>query len=77
MINNIIIFATEIVGSSYPMIRKFPNLLYDAVKLAILRKKYEIDSVINQLMCEMPQFEFEKIKGLLLFRIEELKRLER
>lgn len=27
MINNIIIFATEIVGSSYPMIRKFPNLL--------------------------------------------------
>nr|DAG80429.1 MAG TPA: hypothetical protein [Bacteriophage sp.] len=50
---------------------------YDSVKLAILRKKYEIDSVINQLMCEMPQFEFEKIKGLLLFRIEELKRLER
>ena len=28
-------------------------------------------------MREMPQFEFEKIKGLLLFRIEELKRLER
>nr|DAZ09984.1 MAG TPA: hypothetical protein [Caudoviricetes sp.] len=56
---------------------KTKRVKYDAVKLAILRKKYEIDSVINQLMCEMPQFEFEKIKGLLLFRIEELKRLER
>lgn len=55
---------------------KTKRVKYDAVKLAILRKKYEIDSVINQLMCEMPQFEFEKIKGLLLFRIEELKRLK-
>lgn len=56
---------------------KTKRVKYDAVKLAILRKKYEIDFVINQLMCEMPQFEFEKIKGFLLFRIEELKRLER
>ena len=56
---------------------KMNKVKYDSVKLAILRKKYEIDSVINQLMCEMPQFEFEKIKGLLLFRIEELRRLER
>lgn len=55
---------------------KTKRVKYDAVKLAILRKKYEIDSVINQLMCEMPQFEFEKIKGFLLFRIEELKRLK-
>lgn len=56
---------------------KMNKVKYDSVKLSILRKKYEIDSVINQLMCEMPQFEFEKIKGFLLFRIEELKRLER
>lgn len=55
---------------------KTKRVKYDAVKLAILRKKYEIDSVINQLMCEMLQFEFEKIKGFLLFRIEELKRLK-
>lgn len=55
---------------------KTKRVKYDAIKLAILRKKYEIDSVINQLMCEMQQFEFEKIKGFLLFRIEELKRLK-
>lgn len=50
---------------------------YDSVKLAILRKKYEIDTIINKLIGEVSQFEFEQMRMYLLSELEELKALEK
>ncbi len=56
---------------------KMNKVKYDSVKLAILRKKYEIDTIINKLIGEVSQFEFEQMRMYLLFELEELKALEK
>lgn len=56
---------------------KINKVKYDSVKLAILRKKYEIDMIINKLIGEVSQFEFEQMRMYLLFELEELKALEK
>lgn len=56
---------------------KMNKVKYDSVKLAILRKKYEIDTIINKLIGEVSQFEFEQMRMYLLSELEELKALEK
>lgn len=56
---------------------KMNKVKYDSVKLAILRKKYEIDTIIDKLIGEISQFEFEQMRMYVLFELEELKALEK
>lgn len=56
---------------------KLKKVKYDSVKLAILRKKYEIDTIIDKLIGEISQFEFEQMRMYVLFELEELKALEK
>lgn len=55
---------------------KTKRVKYDAVKLAIIRKNYMINEVINDLVRDLPHCDFEKLRFQLTNEIMELQSLK-
>jgi hypothetical protein len=49
---------------------------YDSIKLAIIRKDYEINQAIKNLIKDLPHCEFEDLRFKLLDEIIDLRRLK-
>lgn len=49
----------------------------DAIKLAVIRKNYNINKCINEMIKDLPHFEFENIKYQLMDKIVDLQILNK
>lgn len=55
---------------------KTKRVKYDAVKLEIIRKNYMINEAINDLVRDLPHYDFEKLRFQLTNEIMELQSLK-
>jgi hypothetical protein len=55
---------------------KCKKVKYDFIKLAIIRKDYEINQAIKNLIKDLPHCEFEDLRFKLLDEIIDLRRLK-
>jgi hypothetical protein len=55
---------------------KCKKVKYDSIKLAIIRKDYEINQAIKNLIKDLPHCEFEDLRFKLLDEIIDLRRLK-
>lgn len=55
---------------------KIKKVKYDAIKLAIIQKNYKINQAINELVRDLPHYDFERLKFQLTNEIAELKLLK-
>lgn len=55
---------------------KIKKVKYDAIKLAIIQKNYKINQAINELVRDLPYYDFERLKFQLTNEIAELKLLK-
>lgn len=51
---------------------KTKRIKYDAIKLAIIRKNYSINQAINELVRDLPHYDFERLKFQLTNELAEL-----
>lgn len=50
---------------------------FDTIKLAVIRKNYNINKCINEMIKDLPHFEFENIKYQLMDEIVDLQILNK
>jgi hypothetical protein len=55
---------------------KCKKVKYDSIKLTIIRKDYEINQAIKNLIKDLPHCEFEDLRFKLLDEIIDLRRLK-
>lgn len=55
---------------------KCKKVKYDSIKLAIIKKNYEINQAIKNLIKDLPHCEFEDLRFKLLDEIIDLRRLK-
>jgi hypothetical protein len=56
---------------------KIKKVKYDAIKLAILRKEYLINQAINDLLRDLPHYDFECLRMHLTNELAELHMLKK
>lgn len=55
---------------------KMKKVKYTAKKLAIIRKRYELNRAIDSMMKDLPNHEFEMLRLELMDELDELRSLE-
>lgn len=56
---------------------KTKKVKYDAIKLAIIKKNYDVNNAIKTMVRDLPHFEFEDLRMKLTDEIIDLKLLKR